>query len=88
MPGLFLTTDDRQDTTFKKECCLFDRCRGCVKLGNLKSFFRFCHDAKWIQDNPARSLKAGRVVETNIVPITSDEFKRNPESLQRASQQK
>jgi integrase/recombinase XerD len=47
-----------------------------VKLGNLKSFFRFCHDAKWIEDNPTRSLKAGRVAETNIVPITSDEFKR------------
>ena len=47
-----------------------------VKLGNLKSFFRFCDDAKWIQDNPTRGLKAGRVVETSIVPITADEFKR------------
>jgi integrase/recombinase XerD len=47
-----------------------------VKLGNLKSFFRFCHDAKWIQDNPTQPLKAGRVVETSIVPITSDEFER------------
>jgi integrase/recombinase XerD len=47
-----------------------------VKLGNLKSFFRFCHDARWIQDNPSQPLKAGQVVETSIVPITVDEFKR------------
>jgi hypothetical protein len=30
MPGLFFTTDDRQDTTFKKEFCLFNRWRGWV----------------------------------------------------------
>jgi integrase/recombinase XerD len=30
----------------------------------------------WIQDHPTRRRKAGRVAETNIVPITSDEFKR------------
>jgi integrase/recombinase XerD len=47
-----------------------------VKLGNLKSFFRFCHDDKWIQDNPTQPLKAGQVVETSIVPITADECKR------------
>jgi integrase len=47
-----------------------------VKLGNLKSFFRFCFESKWIQENPAIKLKAGRVAEVSIVPITPAEFAR------------
>jgi integrase/recombinase XerD len=47
---------------------------GRVKLGNLKAFFRFCSDRKWIEDNPAAKLKAGKVVEQSIVPITEKEF--------------
>lgn len=47
-----------------------------VKLGNLKAFFRFCSESKWIGENPAQKLKAGRVVERTIVPITPDEYKK------------
>ncbi len=47
-----------------------------VKLGNLKSFFRFCHEAKWIGENSAVKLKPGKVTELKIVPLTVEEFKR------------
>ena len=47
-----------------------------VKLGNLKSFFRFCHESKWVSENPAVKLKAGKVTESKIVPLTVEEFKR------------
>jgi integrase/recombinase XerD len=47
-----------------------------VKLGSLKAFFRFCFESKWIEDNPATKLKAGKVVEQSIVPITEEEFVR------------
>jgi integrase/recombinase XerD len=47
-----------------------------VKLGNLKAFFRFCSESKWTEDNPATKLKAGKVVEQSIVPITEEEFVR------------
>jgi integrase len=47
---------------------------GRVKLGNLKAFFRFCTESKWIEDSPAAKLKASKVVERTIVPITTEEF--------------
>jgi integrase/recombinase XerD len=45
-----------------------------VKLGNLKSFCRFCHEAGWIAENPAAKLKAGKVLEPKIEPLTQAEF--------------
>ncbi|HEY1472221.1 MAG TPA: tyrosine-type recombinase/integrase [Candidatus Acidoferrum sp.] len=47
-----------------------------VKLGNLKAFFRFCHDSKWTADNPAAKIKAAKVVKTKIVPLTLEELKK------------
>ena len=47
-----------------------------VKLGNLKRLFRFCHQSKWIADNPAELLQPGKTVALSIVPITSEEFEK------------
>jgi integrase len=46
-----------------------------VKLGNLKAFFRFCHESKWIPENPAAKLKAGKIAESQIIPLTIDELR-------------
>jgi integrase len=45
-----------------------------VKLGNLKALLRFCHESKWILENPATKLQTGRVIPQSIVPITPEEF--------------
>jgi integrase/recombinase XerD len=45
-----------------------------VKLGGLKSFIRFCHESKWLEENYARALKAAKVADVKIVPLTADEF--------------
>jgi integrase/recombinase XerD len=47
-----------------------------VKLGNLKAFFRFCHESKWTEENLAAKLQAGKVTESQIIPLTVEEFKR------------
>jgi integrase/recombinase XerD len=47
-----------------------------VTLGNLRSFFRFCEKSKWIPDNPATDLKAGKITPSKIVPLTPEEFGR------------
>jgi len=44
-----------------------------VKLGNLKAFFRFCHEANWIQANHASKIKPGKVIDPVIIPLTSEE---------------
>jgi integrase/recombinase XerD len=40
-----------------------------VKLGNFRAFIGFCHKAKWIEENYAQDLKAGKVVDSKIVPL-------------------
>jgi integrase len=45
-------------------------------LGNLKAFFRFCHESKWLPENPADKIKAAKVVEAQIVPLTAEEFQK------------
>ena len=49
------------------------------RLGTIRSFFRFCHNRKWIDDNPVSSdlkppLGASRVANKN--PITDKELER------------
>ena len=44
-----------------------------VKLGNLRAFIGFCQKSKWIEENYAAGLKAGKVVDQKIVPLEPDE---------------
>jgi integrase/recombinase XerD len=46
------------------------------KLEGLRTFFRFCDDAGWIGNNPARSLKAPKVVPNPTLPFTKDEMEK------------
>ena len=46
------------------------------ELERLRALFRFAHDAKWIEDNPAKKLKTPRVEETPTVPFSKDEMTR------------
>jgi integrase/recombinase XerD len=45
-----------------------------VKLGNFRAFIGFCHKAKWIEENYAQDLKAGKVVDQKIVPLAPEEI--------------
>jgi integrase/recombinase XerD len=45
-----------------------------VKLGNLRAFFGFCHKSKWIEENYATDLKAGKVVDSKVVPLEQAEL--------------
>ena len=45
-----------------------------VKLGNFRAFIGFCHKSKWIEENYAEDLKAGKVVDRKIVPLEHDEI--------------
>src|ERR1035441_1278436 len=43
------------------------------KLDRLKAFFRFCHDAGWVQSNPTRPIKAGVTMNPMVKPFTPEE---------------
>jgi integrase len=45
-------------------------------LERVRAFFRFCHQANWIKDNPALAVKAPRVTHTPTLPFSRDEMKR------------
>src|SRR5579863_4265584 len=40
------------------------------KLEYLRAFFRFAHDAKWVDENPARKLESPRVTQRPTMPFT------------------
>ena len=44
------------------------------KLERLRSFFRFCHDAEWIQKNPAKALASPRIDVPPTLPFTTIEW--------------
>jgi integrase/recombinase XerD len=44
------------------------------KLEYLRAFFRFAHDAKWIDDNPARKLESPRVTQRPTMPFTTEQM--------------
>ncbi len=46
------------------------------KLERLRSFFRYCHESKWIETNPARGIKAPQVKDGPTLPFTEDEMVR------------
>lgn len=44
------------------------------KLEALRAFFRFCHDAGWIDSNPAAKLKSGKTEAVQVTPFTPEEI--------------
>jgi integrase len=45
-------------------------------LERLRAFFRFCHQAGWIKDNPAKAVKPPKVTQTPTLPFSRDEMSR------------
>jgi integrase/recombinase XerD len=45
-------------------------------LERVRAFFRFCHQANWIKENPAPAVKAPRVAQMPTLPFSRDEMKR------------
>ncbi len=43
-------------------------------LERLRAFFRFCQDAGWVNENPARKLKNPRITESPTLPFTQAEM--------------
>lgn len=46
------------------------------KVERLRAFFRFAHDSKWIEDNPASKLKPPKVTQRPTLPFTYEELVR------------
>lgn len=46
------------------------------RLEYLRSFFRFCHDAGWVDRNPAMAVKASRVEPNPTLPFSDEEVER------------
>jgi integrase/recombinase XerD len=46
------------------------------KFERLRSFFKFCHGRKWIDDNPALALKAPKADPKPKMPFTKDEIEK------------
>ncbi len=46
------------------------------KLEALKAFFRFAHESRWTDDNPARHLKPPKTTDPPTLPFSRDEFVR------------
>jgi integrase len=44
------------------------------KLEYLRAFFRFAHDASWIDDNPARKLESPQVKQRPTMPFTQEQM--------------
>ena len=45
-------------------------------LERMRAFFRFCEQARWVERNPAASVKAPRVKASPTLPFSSGEMKR------------
>ncbi len=44
------------------------------KLEYLRAFFRFAHESKWIDENPARKLESPKVQQRPTMPFTPDQM--------------
>jgi integrase len=44
------------------------------KLEYLRAFFRFAHESKWIDDNPARKLENPKVQQQPTMPFTAEQM--------------
>lgn len=49
-------------------------------LERMRAFFRFCHQAGWTRDNPAKAVKPPKVTQTPTLPFSRDEMKSIVES--------
>ena len=46
------------------------------KFERLRSFFRFCHTAKWMRENPTLAIKAPKADTPPTLPFTNEEVER------------
>ena len=44
------------------------------KLEYLRAFFRFAHESRWIDENPARNLESPKVKQSPTMPFDSDQM--------------
>ena len=44
------------------------------KLEYLRAFFRFAHECKWLDENPARKLESPKVKQTPTMPFTPEQM--------------
>lgn len=51
------------------------------KLERVRSFFRFCQDAAWIDTNPGRAVKSPVIKDRQILPFSSEEMEKILESV-------
>jgi hypothetical protein len=47
-----------------------------INLVELRAFFRFAQDSKWVEDNPASKLKTPKVTQRPTLPFTHEEMLR------------
>lgn len=50
------------------------------KFERLRSFFRFCHAAKWVTENPSLAIKPPKVDTPPTMPFSNDEVQRTIEA--------
>jgi hypothetical protein len=51
------------------------------KFERLRSFFRFCHAAKWMPENPTLAIRAPKADTPPTLPFTNEEVDRVPPSV-------
>jgi integrase len=44
------------------------------KLEYLRAFFRFAHESRWLEENPARKLESPKVKQTPTMPFTPEQM--------------
>jgi integrase len=44
------------------------------KLEYLRAFFRFAHESRWLEENPARKLESPKVKQTPTMPFTPEDM--------------
>jgi site-specific recombinase XerD len=44
------------------------------KLEYLRAFFRFAHESRWIEENPARKLESPKVQQAPTMPFTPEQM--------------
>lgn len=67
--------NEEQSRHFRNGWTLAPRTAG-KHLERLKSFFRFCHDNKYIKESPAAKLKPPKVNDAPVIPFTEDQVKK------------
>jgi integrase len=45
-------------------------------LERLRSFFKFCLESDWIEKNPAKAIKAGKVEDADVLPFSDQEIEK------------